>query len=327
MKHSTEKHTTGRHLLGAAVALALGWTGFATAASAADDYPTGPITMMVGYAAGGQTDLVARATAKVMSEQLGVPINVVNKPGAGGAVAARELQKAKPDGYTVLFQASTVINSAPFIMERVDFTPDDFEYAGMITAYQVGLATQKDAPFDTLAEFVAWAKENPGFSYGSLSPEARMYMEQIAKKEGLEANIVPLKGGGDMINVILGHQVVLALSGGIHKKYPDEMKMIAALTTFRHPSDPDVLTIDENGYELGMDSRTTLILPKGTPRPVLDNLATALKAAETDEDFKKIIAAANIPIMYFDANGAAKEMADSYANNKRIMESVGIIQK
>ncbi len=210
-----------------------------------------------------------------------------------------------------MFHANTVINSAPFIMERVDFTPDDFEYAGMITAYQVGLATQKDAPFNNLEEFVAWAKQNPGFSYGSLSPEARMYMEQIAKKEGLEANIVPLKGGGDMINVILGHQVVLAFSGGIHNKYPDEMKMITALTTFRHPSDPDVLTIEENGYPLGMDSRTTLILPKGTPRPILDRLAGALKAAETDEDFKKIVAAANIPIMYLGVDESYREMADS----------------
>ena len=319
-------HSTRRGVLGAAVALALGCTGLA-APAAAEDYPDGPITMLVGYAAGGQTDLVARATAKVMSEQLGVPINVVNKPGAGGAVAARELQKAKPDGYTVLFHANTVVNTAPFIMERVDFKPDDFEYAGMITAYQVGLVTQKGAPYDTLEEFVAWAKQNPGFSYGSLSPASRMYMEQIAKKEGLDVNIVPLKGGGDMINAILGHQVVLALSGGIHNKYPDEMKMVTALTSFRHPSDPDVLTIEENGYALGMDSRTTLILPKGTPRPVLEKLAGALKAAETDEGFKKIVAAANIPIMYLDVDQSAKEMADSYAKNKGIMESVGIVAK
>ncbi len=101
---------TRRRLLGAAVALALGWAGHVPVASAADDYPMGPITMLVGYAAGGQTDLVARATAKVMSEQLGVPINVVNKPGAGGAVAAHALQQAKPDGYTIMFHANTAIN-------------------------------------------------------------------------------------------------------------------------------------------------------------------------------------------------------------------------
>lgn len=319
--------STRRRLLGAAVALACAWGISATPARAAGDYPTGPITMLVGYAAGGQTDLVARAAAKVMSERLGVPINVVNKPGAGGAVAARELQKASPDGYTLLFHANTVVNSAPFIMQRVDFTPGDFEYAGMLTAYQVGLVTQKDAPFDDLKGFVAWARQNPGFSYGSLSPEARMYMEQIARKEGLQANIVPLKGGGEMINAILGRHVVLALSGGIHNKYPEQMKMVTALTSFRHPSDPDALTIEENGYPLGMDSRTTLFLPKGTPRPVLDRLAGALKAAGTDGGFKKVVAAANIPIMYFGVDEAYREMAASYAKNKQIMESVGIVAK
>ncbi|MGX1306361.1 tripartite-type tricarboxylate transporter receptor subunit TctC [Amorphus suaedae] len=316
---------TRRGVVGALAALSLA-AGLALPASADDAYPTGPITMLVGYAPGGQTDLVARAAAKVMSDQLGVPINVVNKPGAGGAVAARELTQAKPDGYTLLFHSNTVVNSAPFIMERVDFTPDDFEYAGMITAYQVGLATQKDAPFDTLPEFIAWAKENPGFSYGALSPEARLYMEEIAKKEGLKANIVPLKGGSEMINAILGNQVVLAFSGGLHNKYPDQMKMISALTTFRHPSDPDVKTIEEDGFALGMDSRTTLFLPKGTPRPILDRLAGALEAAQTDPTFKKVTEAASIPIMYLGVDDAYAEMRNTYAKNKEIMKGAGLAE-
>lgn len=320
-------HATRRRFLGATAALAIGLTGSVTASWAAGDYPTGPLTMYVGYAAGGQTDLVARATAKVMSEQLGVPINVVNKPGAGGAVAARELKKAKPDGYTLLFHANTVLTSAPLIMKRIDYTIDDFEFAGMITAYQAGLVTHKESPFDTLSEFVTWAKANPGFSYGSLSPESRMYMEEIAKKENLDVNIVPLKGGGAMLNAVLGKQVVLALSGGIHYKYPDQIKMVTALTTFRHPSAPDVMTIEENGYDLGMDTRTTLILPKGTPRAIRAKLADALKAAETDASFKKIVAAANIPIMYLGLDESTKEMHDSFAKNKGILERVGLIAK
>ncbi|MCB0057804.1 MAG: hypothetical protein KDE45_12280, partial [Caldilineaceae bacterium] len=91
------KTITKRGLLGLAAGALIGAALPAGAALAAD-YPTGPITMLVGYGAGGQTDLVARAAAKVMSEQLGVPINVVNKPGAGGAVAARDLKSAAPDG-------------------------------------------------------------------------------------------------------------------------------------------------------------------------------------------------------------------------------------
>lgn len=144
----------------------------------AEDYPTQPITMLVGYKAGRQTDLVARALAKVLSKQLGVLVNVVNKPGGGGVLAAHELKKATPDDYTLLFHANSVINTESFLLKRVDFKPEDFECAGMITAYQVGLATQTDALFDTLPEFIAWAKENPGFRYGSLRPTTRMNMDQ-----------------------------------------------------------------------------------------------------------------------------------------------------
>jgi len=315
---------TKRGLLKLAAGALLGAVGLGHAALAAD-YPAGPITMLVGYGAGGQTDLVARAAAKVMSEQLGVPINVVNKPGAGGAVAARDLKQAAPDGYTILFHSNSVVNSAPFIIEKVDFTPEDFDYAGMITAYQVGMATQKDKPFNTIAEYVAWAKQNPGSSYGALSPEARLYINEIAKKNGLDVNIVPLKSGSEMINALLGNQVAMAFSGGIHYRYPDELKTVSALTTFHHSSAPEVPTIEEEGYPLGMDSRTTLFLPKGTPRPILDRLAGALQAAETDADFAKVTSAANIPIKYLGVDQSYAEMRDTYAKNKGIMQQAGLI--
>ncbi|GHG95586.1 Bug family tripartite tricarboxylate transporter substrate binding protein [Pseudodonghicola xiamenensis] len=318
------RKTNRRQLLRAATAALTVLAGLCTGPAIAGDYPERPITMLVGYKAGGQTDLVGRAAAKVLSDQLGVPVNVVNKPGGGGILAAHELSKAKPDGYTLLFHANSVINTVPFLMKRVTFKPEDFEYAGMITSYQVGLAAQKNAPYDTLEEFVAWARENPGFSFGSLSPTARMTMEVIARKEGLDVNIVPLKGGGDLLNALLGNQVDLVWSGGIHYKYPDQLKTIVALTTFRHPSAPDVETIDEAGYPLGMDGFTTLILPKGTPREMLERLSTALKAAETDATFAKVVAAANIPIMYKDLDEAAAEVAESYARNKTIFESAGI---
>lgn len=309
---------TRRHILKAA--LALGVATLAAPSWAQDAYPTKPITMLVGYGAGGQTDLIARAAAQVMSRELGQPINVVNKPGAGGAVAARELSQASPDGYTIMFHSNSVINSAPFIMDNVTFTPDDFDYAGMITAYQVGMAAPKDAPFDNITEYVAWAKENPGSTYAALSPEARLYIGEIAKATGIEVNIVPVQSGGEMINALLGGQVMMAFSGGIHYRYPDELKSVSALTSFRHPSAPDVPTIEEEGYPLGMDSRTTLIAPKGTSRAVLEALSGALAAAETDADFQKVTASANIPITYFDLDAAAEEIRATYDKNKGIIE-------
>lgn len=295
-----------RHALQVMLAATLGlaMAGLTPAAGWADEtYPTRPITLLIGYAAGGQTDLVGRGVARVLSNELGVPVNVVNRPGSGGLVATQVLQRAQPDGYTVLLQGHSVINADPFLVAQADFKPDDFEYAGMITAFQLSLATQKDAPFDTIAEFVEWARDNPGFTYGSLSPLARLYMEEIAEAEGLQANILPLQGGGDMINALLGRQVVLAWSGGIHYRYPDELKSIATTTTYQ---------------------RTTLILPKGTPRPILERLSDALATAQDDEDFKRVTDSADVPIFYMNLDEAAEEVRHSYAANMEIFEAAGI---
>jgi len=308
-----------RAMLGLAASITIASAGLLPDLATAQDYPTKPVTMLVGYGAGGQTDLVARGAARVLAEQLGQPVNVVNKPGAGGAVAARELTQAAPDGYTILFHSNSVVNSAPFIMDQVNFTPDDFEYAGMITAYQTGLVAHVDAPFDDLKGFIAWAKENPNFAYAALSPEARMYMDTLAEANGLEPNAVPVQSGGEMITALLGKQVIAAFSGGIHYRYPDELKTISATTTFRHPSAPDVASIEEDGYPIGMDTRTTLFLPKGTPREVLERISDALSAAADDADFKKVTDGANIPIMYMNLDEARAEIEATYAKHKGIL--------
>lgn len=308
-----------RSILGLAASVALASAGLLPGIATAQDYPTKPVTMLVGYGAGGQTDLVARGAARVLGTQLGQPVNVVNKPGAGGAVAARELTQAAPDGYTILFHSNAVVNAAPFIMDQVNFTPDDFEYGGMITAYQTGLVAHIDAPFDTLTGFIDWAKENPNFAYAALSSEARMYMDTLADANGLEPNAVPVQSGGEMLNALLGKQVVVAFSGGIHYRHPDELKTISATTTFRHPSAPDVLSIEEDGYPIGMDTRTTLFLPKGTPRDVLERISDALSVAADDPDFKKVTDGANIPIMYMNLDEASEEMRSTYEKNKGIL--------
>ena len=313
-----------RHLTAALAALLLGTTGLTGPARAQEAYPTKPISMLVGYNAGGQTDLVARAAAQVLSAELGQPINVVNRPGAGGAVAARELTQAKPDGYTILFHANSVVNAAPFLMKRVDLTPDDFEWAGFITAYQVSIAAPASAPYDDLDEFIAWAKENPGFSVASLSPTARMIMSEIAKKEGLEVNYVPVKGGGDMVNTLLGNQVAAAYSGGIHVKYPDQIKTLATLTTYTQPSWPEAKSIVEYGYPLAMDMRAGVMFPKGTPQKIVQQMSEALAKAETDETFLKVTGSADIPVMYMNAEEARAEMERTYEAHGEIFRNAGV---
>ena len=313
-----------RHLTAALAALLLGTTGLTSPVHAQDDYPTKPITMLVGYNAGGQTDLVARAAAQVLSSELGQPINVVNRPGAGGAVAARELTQAKPDGYTMLFHANSVVNAAPFLMKRVNLTPDDFEWAGFITAYQVSLAAPASAPYDDLEEFIAWGKENPGFSVANLSPTSRMIMNEIAKKEGLDVNYVPVKGGGDMVNTLLGNQVAAAYSGGIHVKYPDQIKTLATLTTYTQPSWPNVKSIVDYGFPLAMDQRAGIMLPRGTPQEIVQKMSDALAVAETDETFLRVTGSADIPVMYMNADEARAEMERTFEAHGEIFRNAGV---
>ncbi|MCM2474534.1 tripartite tricarboxylate transporter substrate binding protein [Rhizobium sp. CG5] len=308
-----------------AAAFAIGLTAILPTHAIAQDYPSKPITLYIGYGPGGQTDVVGRGVAKVLSEALGVPVNVVNKPGAGGALAASQLQKDAPDGYTAMFHTNSVVDADPFMSARINFKPEDFAYAGMVTAFQQGLAAPKDAPYNSIQEYVAWAKQNPGSVFGSLSPLAKMYIDQIAKREGLDVNVMPLASGSEMINALLGKQAALVLSGGIHYRYPDDTKTIVATTTFRHVSAPDVGTIDEAGYGLGIDARTTLILPKGTPREILEKLSKALKATETDKDFNTLVSAADIPIMYMDLDQAAAAITEGYARNKAIIEGAGVV--
>lgn len=127
-----------------------------------------------------------------------------------------------------------------------------------------------------------------------------------------------------MINAILGKQAVLAMSGGIHAKFPDEIKTLAVLTSFRQPSWPDVKSIDESGYALAMDGRAGLMAPKGTDPAIIQRLSQALAKAETDATFAQVTGAASIPIMYLDADAAKEEMTRTYQAYGDIFRNAGI---
>ncbi|TMV07485.1 hypothetical protein FGK64_21730 [Arenibacterium halophilum] len=127
-----------------------------------------------------------------------------------------------------------------------------------------------------------------------------------------------------MINAILGKQAVLAMSGGIHAKFPDDIKTLAVLTTFRQPSWPEVKSINEFGYDLAMDGRAGLMLPKGTPQDIVQRLSDALARAGGDGTFAKVTGTANIPIMYLDATAARDEMTKTYKNYGDIFRNAGI---
>ncbi|MGR3455955.1 tripartite tricarboxylate transporter substrate binding protein [Pseudooceanicola sp.] len=292
-----------RHILAAGIAAVV-----AGALPALADYPEKPVTLVIGYAAGGGTDTIARVVADEMSKAIGQPVTAVNKPGAGGGIAAMQVMRSQPDGYTVLLDPSSSITLNPKLSEQQNFAPDDFDYVGMIAAFQTALVAPKDRPYDTLEEFIAWAKENPGATYAQINPGSTMAMDVIESAAGIETRRVPTKGGAGSMNSLISGQVDIGYSGGIHQRYTDEIKVLAPLVSTRSLTEPEKPTAQELGYPVVLNSNITLAVPKGTDPAVIDKLASALEAASKTEAVKNIGEKLSFPIEFFDPEAAAAEI-------------------
>ena len=293
----------------------------------AAEWPTRPVTLFIGYKAGGGTDTVGRVFARVLGEELGQQVNVVNKPGAGGGVASMSVARAKPDGYTLLMNPSNSITANPHVTKKVRVKPEDFEYAGMLTAFQSALVAPIDAPFNNFDEFVDYAKKNPGLKYAALHPFARMTMQVISKQKDIDVDIVPVKGGSGMLAVVLGGQVDVAYSGGIHSRHPDKIKLIVPLTSERQPATPDVPTLLEQGVPVAANAMTTLLAPKGTPDSIMNKLAAAVKRAASDPSVLDISKKTMFPIAFRDRAAAMAEMKTQWEAYKTVVEKTGYVAK
>ena len=296
---------------------------FAASTHALAEYPDRPITMYIGYKAGGGTDTVGRVLAKAMGKELGKQINVVNKPGAGGGISTMAVIKAKADGYTLLLNPSLVFTFTPQVNKKLTYVSNDLDYVGTLNAYQVGLVASADASYNNLSELIEYAKAKTGTTYATMNPPSEITINYITKKSGIKINKVPVKGGAGMVQVILGNQVDFSYSGGIHQRYPGKIKLITALSTERHAAFPDVPTATEQGYPISFDTFTTLAVPKGTPEEVITKLENAMKAASTDPDVLKLSEKIKFPMSYRTAKETEAEMSLQWSNFVNLLKEVG----
>lgn len=306
--------------LGAVLAVAVA----GVARPAAAEWPTGPVTMLIGYKAGGGTDTKGRVLAKILTRELGEQVNVVNRPGGGQAVALEGFRNNEPNGDMFFFGAVTGMTLNPQINSALKYTADDFTYAGGLTEFQVSMVAPADAPFDDMAGFVAYAREKGRIKYASLSPGAKIMMQVIAQQSGLEVDYIPTKGGRGMVQLVMSGQVDFAYSGGIHARYADRIKTIAATSTRRLGNYPDLPTLIEAGYAgLAIDAPTVVAFPKGIDPAVVARMEGALKVASTDPEMIRIAKAINMPIVYQTAAEATGMVSGSVAAIAEMLESVG----
>jgi tripartite-type tricarboxylate transporter receptor subunit TctC len=263
-----------------------------------ETYPSRPITLLVPAAAGGGNDTVARTVAEKMSRLLGQQIVIENRPGAGGSLAARQVARSEPDGYTIGIGNPATLAIAPAMLPNVGYDPvKDFVPVGMIAASPHIILINNFIPAKTLGEFIALAKAEPGkytFASGGAGSPAHLGPELLASMAGIKLTHVPYKGTGPAIADLLGGHVSMTYSSlppalGLVRE--GKVRPIAIASVKRSALLPEVPTASETlpGYE--STQRYGIIAPANTPREIVMRLNTALNEALASEDVKSRIAA------------------------------------
>jgi tripartite-type tricarboxylate transporter receptor subunit TctC len=318
-----------RQLLQSAAALAAPVLGTLGASLAqAQGFPSRPIKLLVAFPAGGPTDITMRSLADNASKILGQPVIVENKPGAGGSLPAQQLQTSAPDGYTVA-QIPLGVFRLPYTT-KINWDPvKDITYVLNVTGYAFGLVVPADSPFKTWADYVAYAKANPGkLAYGSTGTltSPHLTMELIAQKLGLQLLHIPYKGSADLTQALLGgHLMSAADSTGFAPLV--ETGKLRVLNTWgdqRLAKFPDAPTLKELGLDLVQNSPFGIGAPKGTPPAVVKRLHDAFKKAMEEPSYVAALGRYDMLPNYMSSADYTRFAQDTFLREKALIEKLGL---
>lgn len=279
--------TSRRAALALAVALLAGFGPLLPAQ--AQGWPTKPVTLVVPFAAGGPTDVVARVLAAQMSKALNQSVVVENKVGAGGTIAAAYVARAQPDGYTFLIHHNGMA-TAPALYRKLTYNPlTDFDYVAQVIDVPMTLVGRKDLPANNYGELLAWLKANgdkANLAHAGLGAVSHLCGMLFRQAVGVDMTTVPYQGTGPAMNALLGGQVDLlcdqTTSTTQHIK-AGTVKLYGVTTPARLKTLPQTPTLAEQGLK-GFEVVVWhgIYAPKGTPKEAIDKFGAALKAALKD---------------------------------------------
>src|SRR4029453_17905944 len=260
-----------RHLLIGAIGL------FSLSAPGnAQEYPAKAIRMSVGFAAGGGNDIIARVFGQKLSESLGQPVIVENKPGGGAIVATDYVAKSAPDGYTLLLGASGIsINPAVYAKLPYDAATDFFAVSELASFPLISIVSA-NSPIKSVAELVAYAKANPDkTNYGSSSASFQLVTELFKQKTGAPMQVIPYKSANESVLAVISGQVTTTIADAgpvIQQVKSGTARALAVATPKRIDDLPDVPTLKESGIDVEAVLWSGIFVPKGTPPPIVKKL-------------------------------------------------------
>lgn len=267
--------TSGKFLMTAC----LGWLALTAPARAEEDpskYPSRPIHIIVGFAAGGGNDIIARVFGQKLSESLGQPVIVENKPGGGAIVATEYVAKSQPDGYTLLMSASGIsINPAVYAKLPYDAI-NDLVAVSELASFPLIMIVNAASPIKSAAELVTYAKDNPDkTNYASSSASFQLVTELFKQKTGAPMQVIPYKSANESVLAVVGGQVTTTIADAgpvLPQVKSNTVRALAVAAPKRMEELPDVPTLKEAGADVDAVLWSGIFVAKGTPPAIVRKL-------------------------------------------------------
>ncbi|RZI94144.1 MAG: tripartite tricarboxylate transporter substrate binding protein [Variovorax sp.] len=297
-------------------------------AALAQAFPAKSIKLVIAFPAGGPTDITMRQLAENASKVLGQPVIIDNKPGAGGTLPAQALQTSAADGYTVAQIPLGVFRLG--YTTKINWDPiKDINYVINVTGYAFGIVVPADSPFKNWADFVAYAKANPGkLSYGSTGTLTSPHLttELIAQKAGLQLQHIPYKGSADLMLALQSGQLMAGAdsTGFAPLVEAGKLRVLNTWGDKRLAKFPDAPTLKELGYDIVQNSPFGIGAPKGTPPEVVKKLHDAFKTAMEDPSYVATLGKYDMLPNYMSSTQYTKFAQDTMAREKALIDQLGL---
>ena len=293
-------------------------------------YPEQPIKMVVAYAPGGGTDIIARLAAQYVQKYLGnnATFVVINKAGAGGGLGFTELSTAPADGYTVGFINTPNVLTIP-IERKSPFHWEKYDLLGNIVDDPGNFSVLTDSPIKNLAELVAYAKAHPGeVTYGTtgIGSDDHLAAMMFERAAGVKLTHVPFKGAGEVHNAVASKQIMLAAinigEALQYQKGGTPLRHLGQMSERRSTLAPNVPTFKEQGFDVVMASLRGIAAPKGLPPAVREQLVNAVQKAVADPEFQSKAAGYFAPLRYLAPADYAKELKEDEDGFKKLWQEL-----
>jgi len=293
-------------------------------------YPEKPVTIIVPFPAGGRTDLTARIVAQHLEKQLGVSVPVVNKPGAGGVLGAKEVAAARPDGYTLGVFSSAVVSAQYTVETRTNLA--DYQSIGLVEVSPAALAVKADAPWKSVRELVVYARQNPKKVRIGMIPgaSAQIFAGGFANAAGVELTMVPFNGDAPGANSLAGGHIEAHVAVPVSYKTlveADKIRMLGIAADERMALNPNIPTFKEQGVDLVIGAFHALFAPARTPDAVLATLETAFEKAMRDPAMKEQLTKASMEWAFKNRKDAAAFIAAQDAAYRGLIQKLGLMYK